>query len=123
MGALPISCIKIHRSSTGKVHPGGIHEDHVDWSCNYMRQLSRPHLQRLKPNHVSLDLSHNPLGELPIGIGLFSGLVHISLYDCDFSEDGIPQSFFRGLKNLEVLDVSCNYFTVISESFAFNHFS
>jgi len=88
----------------------------LDWSCMKMSELLNNQLKGVK-GKTSLDLSHNPLSELPISIGTQSQLVHLSLHDCDFENKGLPHSFFSGLANLAVLDLSCNVLSSIPEEF------
>lgn len=89
----------------------------ADWSCTDMQEFPMNDVKYLK-GKVSLDLSHNPLNELPIGMGSLSSLVHCSLHDCNFDNDGLPLSFFGGLQQLQVLDISYNFFTEITEQYS-----
>ncbi|XP_020867428.1 probable LRR receptor-like serine/threonine-protein kinase At2g24230 isoform X2 [Arabidopsis lyrata subsp. lyrata] len=56
-------------------------------------------------NLTSLDLSHNNLGVLPLGLGFLSGLRHLDLSRCKINGSIKPIS---GLKSLNYLDMSEN---------------
>ncbi|CAL9241718.1 unnamed protein product [Arabidopsis halleri] len=56
-------------------------------------------------NLTSLDLSHNNLGVLPLGLGYLSGLRHLDLSRCKINGSIKPIS---GLKSLNYLDLSEN---------------
>ena len=100
----------------GAGQPRGIHGDLVDWSCSGLRELTRYRLSFLT-TRTSLDLSHNLIRDLPIGIGSLRALKHLNLHDCDMHESGLPKSFFSGLAALEVLNISLNYFEELSDAF------
>lgn len=88
----------------------------LDWACAKMTELPNSKL-KLAKGKTSIDLSHNPLSELPVGIGTQGQLVHLSLHDCDFDNGGLPHSFFGGLSRLAFLDLSCNLLTSLTKEF------
>ena len=79
----------------------------LDWACLNLRQFLNSELKHLR-GKTSLDLSHNPLTEIPIGLGNHHQLRHVTLHDCDLTDESIPRSFFTGLSQLQVLDISVN---------------
>lgn len=90
----------------------------LDWACLSIRDIPTNDLQFFK-SKTSVDLSHNPLNQLPVGIGTQHHLQHLNLHDCDFTLEGLPQSLFSGLTNLSVLDLSCNMLDEITEEFGY----
>jgi len=84
-------------STSGRAQPGPL----LDWACLGITEFNNDELKYVY-GKTSLDLSHNPLTELPIGIGNHGQLKHISIHDCDFGDAGLPQSFFVGLTKLVV---------------------
>jgi len=90
----------------------------LDWACLSIRDIPSSEL-KLLDSKTSVDLSHNPLNQLPVGIGNHKTLQHLSLHDCDFTLAGIPQSLFCGLEKLVMLDLSCNMLEEVNEAFGF----
>jgi Leucine-rich repeat (LRR) protein len=88
----------------------------LDWACLSIRDIPNTDIQFFK-SKTSVDLSHNPLNQLPVGIGTQNQLQHLNLHDCDFTLEGLPQSLFSGLTRLTVLDMSCNILDEITEEF------
>jgi len=92
-----------HNSSSRKGSEG----PSLDWACLGVQDLPNTELKYFR-GKTSVDLSHNPLSELPIGFGHLTTLKHLNLHDCDLGDGGLPRSTFSGLTHLSVLDLSCN---------------
>jgi Leucine-rich repeat (LRR) protein len=95
----------------------GSNGPNLDWACQGVQDLPNTELKYFR-GKTSVELSHNPLSELPIGFGNLTTLKHLNLHDCDLGDNGLPRSAFSGLTYLSMLDLSCNLgITEVSKDF------